>query len=123
MKQLLSVFVKRLSLALGIATLVIGAGLFARGGGALIAALFLGYLTALVFVWNQAWRLWRLTFLRQGGKRQMLWGMVLRMLLLFLVLFAAAAISVDVFNVVAIGFLTCYGLSLFLMIHMNLGKK
>lgn len=53
----------------------------------------------------------------------MLWGMVLRMLLLFLVLFAAAAISVDVFNVVAIGFLTCYGLSLFLMIHMNLGKK
>ena len=89
----------------------------------LIAALFLGYLTALVFVWNQAWRLWRLTFLQKGGKRQMLWGMALRMVLLFLVLLVAATISADVFHVVAIGFLICYGLSLFLMIHMNLGKK
>ncbi|MGO5131114.1 hypothetical protein [Mitsuokella jalaludinii] len=123
MKQLLSVFVKRLSLALGIVTLGIGSWLFARGGGMLIAALFLGYLTALVFVWNQAWRLWRLTFLQKGGKRQMLWGMALRMVLLFLVLLVAATISADVFHVVAIGFLICYGLSLFLMIHMNLGKK
>ncbi|MDD6382416.1 hypothetical protein [Mitsuokella sp.] len=123
MKQLLSVFVKRLSLALGIVTLGIGSWLFARGDGMLIAALFLGYLTALVFVWNQAWRLWRLTFLQKGGKRQMLWGMALRMVLLFLVLLVAATISADVFHVVAIGFLICYGLSLFLMIHMNLGKK
>lgn len=72
---------------------------------------------------ESAWRLWRLTFLQKGGKRQMLWGMALRMVLLFLVLLVAATISADVFHVVAIGFLICYGLSLFLMIHMNLGKK
>ena len=114
---------KRLAAALGIASLVIGGFLLARGEGALIGALFLGYLTALVFVWNMAWRLWRLTYLQKGGKRQMLWGMVLRMLVLFLVLLVAVTISVPVFLVTALGFLVCYGLALFLMIHMKLGEK
>lgn len=123
MKQILSVFMKRLAAALGIASLVIGGFLLARGEGALIGALFLGYLTALVFVWNMAWRLWRLTYLQKGGKRQMLWGMVLRMLVLFLVLLVAVTISVPVFLVTALGFLVCYGLALFLMIHMKFGEK
>lgn len=123
MKQILSVFMKRLAAALGIASLVIGGFLLARGEGTLIGALFLGYLTALVFVWNMAWRLWRLTYLQKGGKRQMLWGMVLRMLVLFLVLLVAVTISVPVFLVTALGFLVCYGLALFLMIHMKLGEK
>lgn len=119
MKQILSVFMKRLAAALGIASLVIGGFLLARGEGALIGALFLGYLTALVFVWNMAWRLWRLTYLQKGGKR----GMVLRMLVLFLVLLVAVTISVPVFLVTALGFLVCYGLALFLMIYMKLGEK
>ena len=59
----------------------------------LIGALLLGYLAALVFVWNMAWRLWRLTYVRDGGKRQMLWGMALRMLVLFLVLLVAVTIT------------------------------
>ena len=103
--------------------LMIGSLLFVRGEGMLIGALLLGYLAALVFVWNMAWRLWRLTYMQSGGKRQMLWGMVLRMLVLFLVLLVAVTISVPVFLVTALGFLVCYGLALFLLIHMNLGKK
>lgn len=70
-----------------------------------------------------AWRLWRLTYMQSGGKRQMLWGMVLRMLVLFLVLLVVVTISIPVFLVTALGFLVCYGLALFLLIHMNLGKK
>lgn len=123
MKQILSVFVKRLAMALGIMTLLIGAVLLSRGEGTLIGALFLGYLAAMVFVWNMAWRLWRLTYLQKGGKRQMLWGMALRMLVLFLVLLVAVTISVPVFLVTALGFLVCYGASLFLLIHMQAGKK
>lgn len=123
MKQILSVFMKRLAIALALATLMIGSLLFARGEGMLIGALLLGYLAALVFVWNMAWRLWRLTYVRDGGKRQMLWGMALRMLVLFLVLLVAVTISVPVFLVTALGFLVCYGMALFLFIHMNLGKK
>ena len=114
---------KRLAIALGFMTLLTGAFLFARGEGNLIGALFLGYLTAMVFVWNMAWRLWRLTYLQKGGKRQMLWGMVLRMLVLFLVLLVAVTISVPVFLVTAYGFLVCYGLAVFLMIRMKLDEK
>ena len=122
MKQILSVFMKRLAIALVAMALMIGSLLFVRGEGMLIGALLLGYLAALVFVWNMAWRLWRLTYMQSGG-RQMLWGMALRMLVLFLVLLVAVTISVPVFLVTALGFLVCYGMALFLFIHMNLGKK
>ena len=118
MKQILSVFMKRLAIALVAMALMIGSLLFVRGEGMLM-----GYLAALVFVWNMAWRLWRLTYVQSGGKRQMLWGMALRMLVLFLVLLVAVTISVPVFLVTALGFLVCYGMALFLFIHMNLGKK
>ena len=114
---------KRLAIALGLAALMIGSLLLARGEGQFIGALLLGYFAALVFVWNMAWRLWRLTYMQSGGKRQMLWGMVLRMLVLFLVLLVVVTISIPVFLVTALGFLVCYGLALFLLIHMNLGKK
>lgn len=43
MKQILSVFMKRLAIALGLAALMIGSLLLARGEGQLIGALFLGY--------------------------------------------------------------------------------
>lgn len=123
MKQLLSIFIKRLLLALGVVTLAAGALLLAKGKAPLIGALFLGYAAALMFVWNMAWRLWRLTIRPQGGKGQMMWGMAFRILLLFLVLLVAAAVSAEFFLAAAAGFLICYGLSLFLFIHMNLGKK
>lgn len=123
MKELLSVFLRRLALSLLLAALGVGTLLLARGEGGLTFALLLGFAAALVFVWNMAWRLWRLTYVRDGGKRQMLWGMALRMLVLFLVLLVAVTISVPVFLVTALGFLVCYGMALFLFIHMNLGKK
>ena len=105
MKQILSVFMKRLAIALVAMALMIGSLLLARGEGQFIGALLLGYFAALVFVWNMAWRLWRLTYMQSGGKRQMLWGMVLRMLVLFLVLLVVVTISIPVFLVTALGFL------------------
>ena len=121
MKQILSVFMKRLAIALGLAALMIGSLLLARGEGQLIGALFLGYFAALVFVWNMAWRLWRIAEAPTGGAaKQMLWGLVLRIVVLLLVLLTAINISAKVFGVTALGFLLCYGMAMFLLIHMNL---
>ena len=112
MKQILSVFMKRLAIALGLAALMIGSLLLARGEGQLIGALFLGYFAALVFVWNMAWRLWRLTYMQSGGKRQMLWGMFLRLAVLALVLLAAALASSEVMLAAAAGFVATYFVAL-----------
>ena len=83
----------------------------------------MGYLAALVFVWNMAWRLWRIADAPAGGaKKQMLWGLLLRMTVLVAVLLTAVKISAQVFGVTVLGFLLCYGISLFLLVRMNYGK-
>lgn len=121
MKEVLSIFIKRLSWGLAVLTLMLGSLLLARGEGGLIGALLLGYMAALVFVWNMAWRLWRIAEAPTGGAaKQMLWGLVLRMVVLLLVLLTAINISAKVFGVTALGFLLCYGMAMFLLIHMNL---
>lgn len=124
MKEVLSVFIRRLAGGLAAASLMVGSLLLARGETDLIGALLLGYLAALVFVWNMAWRLWRIAAVPTGGaKKQMLWGLVLRMMVLLLILLTAVNISAQVFGVTVLGFLICYGLSIFLLIHMNHGKE
>ncbi|MCR5440142.1 hypothetical protein SAMN05216584_102159 [Selenomonas sp. WCT3] len=121
MKEVLSIFIKRLSWGLAALTLMLGSLLLARGEGGLIGGLLLGYMAALVFVWNMAWRLWRIAEAPTGGAtKQMLWGLVLRMAVLLLVLLTAINISAKVFGVTALGFLLCYGMAMFLLIHMNL---
>lgn len=121
MKEVLSIFIKRLSWGLAVLTLMLGSLLLARGEGGLIGALLLGYMAALVFVWNMAWRLWRIAEAPTGGAaKHMLWGLVLRIVVLLLVLLTAINISAKVFGVTALGFLLCYGMAMFLLIHMNL---
>ena len=123
MKDILSAYRKRLQKSLAVLVIVAVALLLARGEGRLAFAFLLGLIAALVFVWNMAFRLWNLSTDAKTAHRQMLWGMVLRMLVLFLVLLVVVTISIPAFLVTALGFLVCYGLALFLLIRMNLGKK
>ena len=123
MKQILSVFMKRLAIALVAMALMIGSLLLARGEGQFIGALLLGYFAALVFVWNMAWRLWHLAAAPGTARRQMLWGMALRLAVLALVLLAAASVSSEVFLMAAFGFVLCYGLALVHLIVLNIGGK
>ena len=124
MKEILSVFMKRLIMGLGVITLAIGSMLAANGTVELIGALIIGFITGLVFLGNMSMRLWRAAQLSAGNaKRQMLWGLVLRMMVLLLILLTAVNISAQVFGVTVLGFLICYGLSIFLLIHMNHGKE
>jgi hypothetical protein len=97
--------------------------LVANGTAELIGALIIGFITGLVFLGNMSMRLWRAAQLSAGNaKRQMLWGLVLRLLVLFIVLFAAVQISTQVFSMTALGFVLCYAWAMVLMIRMNSAK-
>lgn len=107
-------------MGLGVITLAIGSMLVANGTAELIGALIIGFITGLVFLGNMSMRLWRAASLSAGNaKRQMLWGLVLRLLVLFIVLFAAVQISTQVFSMVALGFVLSYAWAMVLMIRMN----
>ena len=124
MKEFLSVFIRRLAVILTVMTVMVGSLLLARGEAGLIGALLLGYMAALVFAWNMAWRLWRIAEVSaDSAKKQMLWGLLLRMTVLLAVLLTAVKISAQVFGVTVLGFLLCYGAFMFLLIHMNYGKE
>ena len=121
MKEVLSIFIKHLFWGLAGVTLMLGSLLLVRGEGGLIGALLLGYMAALVFGWNMAWRLWGMAEAPPGGAaKQVLVGLVVRMVVLLLILLTAINISAKVFGVTALGFLLCYGMAVFLLIHMNL---
>ena len=120
MREFLSVFAKRLLKSLGIVTLMVSLLLLSGGNGSLIGALLLGYFTGGIFVGTMVYRIWRSAGLSaDGAKKQMLGGLVLRLGLLFIVLFTAVHISVQVYGVTVLGFLLFYGLSL---VHLILGN-
>ena len=123
MKEVLPIFMKRLIMGLGVITLAVGSMLVANGQTELIGALIIGFMTGLVFLGNMSLRLWKAASLPvDGAKRQMLWGLVLRLMVLFIVLLAAVRISTQVFSIVALGFLLCYAWAMVLMIRMNSAK-
>ena len=123
MKEVWPIFMKRLIMGLGVITLAVGSMLVANGQTELIGALIIGFMTGLVFLGNMSLRLWRAAQLSADrAKKQMLWGLVLRLLVLFIVLFAAVQISTQVFSIVALGFVLCYAWAMVLMIRMNSAK-
>lgn len=123
MKEILSFFMKRFIIGLGVITFTVGSMLVANGQTELIGALIIGFITGLVFLGNMSLRLWRAAHATANrAKRQMLWGLVLRLLVLFIVLFAAVQISTQVFCIVALGFVLCYAWAMVLMIRMNSAK-
>ncbi len=123
MKEILSFFMKRFIIGLGVITFMVGSMLVANGQTELIGALIIGFMTGLVFLGNMSLRLWRAAQLSADrAKKQMLWGLVLRLLVLFIVLFAAVQISTQVFSIVALGFVLCYAWAMVLMIRMNSAK-
>ena len=124
MREFLSVFAKRLLKSLGIVTLMVSLLLLSGGNGSLIGALLLGYFTGGIFVGTMVYRIWRSAGLSaDGAKKQMLWGLVLRLGMLFVVLFTAIHISVQVFGVTVLGFLLFYGLSLVHLVQGNIDIK
>lgn len=116
MKGILLASVKRMLKSLGVVTLMAVITLAANGRVDLIGALFIGYFAAAVYAWTMAYRIWRSAGLSaSGAKREMLWGLVLRLAVLLVVLFAAVRISTEVFGMVVAGFWLFY---LLFMVHL-----
>ena len=97
--------------------------LLASGGAHLIGALLIGYLAAGAYLWTLVYRTFHSAGMGQAGaKKEMLFGLILRLLTLALIFGVAAKIGTQVFAVTVLGFLTVYLTALFLMIGHNLKK-
>ena len=117
-REVLSVYAKRLAAwLLGFALMALVS--FAAGGRAeLIGAWLIGYLAAAVCLWNLVWRTWRSTTLTvERAKRGMRQGFFLRLVTIFIVFWAAVQISTEVFFTVVSGFALCYVVT---MLHIML---
>lgn len=126
MEEVLSGYVRKLVRSLAICTLVMVIALLSAGEGRVIGALFAGYLAAAVCIWTLVYRTWRSASLDMASaKKQMLWGLCLRLVTCFTVLAVAAQISTRVFAVTALGLLLCYGLAMGHLVYYNIqsGKK
>ncbi len=120
MKDFLSEYVGKLIRTLAICTMIIVLPLIFNGQLMLIGALLVGYLAAAICIWTLVYRTWKSASLdAASAKKQMLWGLTLRLVTCFVVLAAAVNISVVVFAATAGGFLLCYALAMAHLIHYN----
>ena len=99
MKEILSACSRRVVWQLGAATAVITAGMYAAGKLFLVPAFFIGYLLAAASWWALIYRIWKSSRQKSiaRAKRQMQFGLGLRLLMIFVVLSTAIRISLGVF--------------------------
>jgi predicted outer membrane lipoprotein len=124
MKERLSVFLRRMAKTMSALTLLMAINLWSSQQLYLLGAVFVGYALAAAFSLSTALRLRRSMELnREAAKRQMLWGLALRLLMLFVGLYVAAQISREVFGATALGFLLAYAAALINLIVINFADK
>ena len=116
MKDLLLPVVRRFARTLLLVTISVAAMLFAAGEVRLIGGVLAGYAAGAAILWGMSYRVWRSAgFPPARARREMLWGLALRLMTLFLILSAAAQISPAVFGAAAGGCLLFYAL---FMLHL-----
>lgn len=116
MKDVLLPVVRRFLRTLAIVTVSLAAMLFAAGEIRLIGGVLAGYAAGAAILWGMSYRVWRSAgFPPARARREMLWGLALRLVTLFLILSAAAQISPAVFGAAAGGCLLFYAL---FMLHL-----
>lgn len=122
--EILLTVARRMARSLAVCTLMVGITLVANGEAALIPAFLMGYLVSAVCIWTMGSRIWRSAGLSvKSAKRQMLWGLFLRLAMLFAVLLAAVQISVRIFGMVAAGFLLFYVLAMVHLMMANISER
>lgn len=105
-------------------TLMLVASFLAAGEASMLGALFAGYMVGFLYLWTLVYRTYRSAGLSAGGaRRQMLWGLCLRLAALFAILLVAARISTRVFAVCAGGFICVYGLAMLTLVGHNIFDK
>ena len=113
MRELLISSIKRVKKFLAAATLLLAINLAANGEASLIGAVIIGYTLAAFYIASTAARLRSIMPLDQAAaKRQMLFGLALRLTMLFVVLNCAVHISPKIFFMVAASFMIFYAAAL-----------
>ena len=116
MKDVLLPVVRRFARTLLLVTISVAAMLFAAGEVRLVGGVLAGYAAGAAILWGMSYRVWRSAgFPPARARREMLWGLALRLMTLFLILSAAAQISPAVFWAAAGGCLLFYAL---FMLHL-----
>lgn len=116
MKDVLLPVVRRFARTLLLVTISVAALLFAAGEVRLIGGVLAGYAAGAAILWGMSYRVLRSAgFPPARARREMLWGLALRLMTLFLILSAAAQISPAVFGAAAGGCLLFYAL---FMLHL-----
>lgn len=116
MKDVLLPVVRRFARTLLLVTASIAAMLLVSGEIRLIGGVLAGYAAGAAILWGMSYRVWRSAgFPPARARREMLWGLALRLMTLFLILSAAAQISPAVFGAAAGGCLLFYAL---FMLHL-----
>ena len=116
MKDVLLPVVRRFARTLLLVTISVAAMLFAAGEVRLIGGVLAGYAAGAAILGGMSYRVWRSAgFPPARARREMLWGLALRLMTLFLILSAAAQISPAVFGAAAGGCLLFYAL---FMLHL-----
>ena len=116
MKDVLLPVVRGFARTLLLVTISVAAMLFAAGEVRLIGGVLAGYAAGAAILWGMSYRVWRSAgFPPARARREMLWGLALRLMTLFLILSAAAQISPAVFGAAAGGCLLFYAL---FMLHL-----
>ena len=116
MKDVLLPVVRRFARTLLLVTASIAAMLLVSGEIRLIGGVLAGYAAGAAILWGMSYRVWRSAgFPPARARREMLWGLALRLMTLFLILSAAAQISPAVFWAAAGGCLLFYAL---FMLHL-----
>ena len=116
MKDVLLPVVRRFARTLLLVTISVAALLFAAGEARLIGGVLAGYAAGAAILWGMSYRVWRSAgFPPARARREMLWGLALRLMTLFLILSAAAQISPAVYGAAAGGCLLFYAL---FMLHL-----
>ena len=112
MKEILSASFKNMRKVLAAMTLMIIINLAVVGRLELLPAVLIGYALAAFYIISSAARLSSIIGLSQAqAKRRMLFGLMLRIVMLLVVLLVGLKISQPVFFSMVIGFLTFYGVA------------
>lgn len=122
MKEFLLRIKKRLTLPILGVTLMFAVNLAEEGKINLIGAVFMGYFSAILFIFMQANRIKMCEKSKKAIKLKTFLGVLLRLAFLFVVFAFAIEISTEVFALMVSGFFTFYVLFYLVSIIENLHK-
>ena len=124
MRDIILTSVRRVKKFFVAVTLLMAINLAANGRADLIGAILIGYVLAAFYIASTAARLESIASLdRATAKRRWLFGLALRLLMVFVVFNVAVHLSTEIFFTSAVSFMIFYGVSLLGLIMTSYSQR